>query len=58
MIPGMPPPFSINIISQGKLMYFVDAMLPDMHDSLKIGYTAAQLKWCQNNEPADVESPC
>jgi hypothetical protein len=40
-----------NIISQGKLMYFVDAMLPDMHDSLKIGYTAAQLRWCKNNEP-------
>ncbi len=40
-----------NIISQGKLMYLVDAMLPEMHDSLKIGYTAAQLKWCQNNEP-------
>jgi gliding motility-associated lipoprotein GldB len=40
-----------HIISQGKLMYLVDAMLPEMHDSLKIGYTADQLKWCKNNEP-------
>ncbi len=39
-----------HIIYQGKLMYFVDAMLPEMHDSLKIGFTAKQLKWCQNNE--------
>ena len=28
-----------HIIHHGKLMYFVDAMLPEMHDSLKIGYT-------------------
>jgi gliding motility-associated lipoprotein GldB len=40
-----------HIIHQGKLMYFVDALLPEMHDSLKIGYTAEQLQWCKNNEP-------
>lgn len=40
-----------HIIYQGKLMYFVDAMLPEMHDSLKIGYTAEQLEWCKENEP-------
>ena len=40
-----------HIIYQGKLMYFVDAMLPRMHDSIKIGYSAEQLKWCKNNEP-------
>jgi hypothetical protein len=40
-----------NIVHQGKLMYFVDALLPEMHDSLKIGYTAEQLQWCKNNEP-------
>ncbi|MBN2637269.1 MAG: hypothetical protein JXR61_13435 [Prolixibacteraceae bacterium] len=39
-----------NMIYQGKLMYFVDAMLPDEEDSLKIGYTSEQLKWCKNNE--------
>lgn len=40
-----------HIVHQGKLMYFVDALFPDMHDSLKIGYTAEQLQWCKNNEP-------
>lgn len=40
-----------HIVHQGKLMYLVDAMLPEMHDSLKIGYTAEQLFWCKNNEP-------
>ena len=39
-----------NMIHQGKLMYFVDALLPDMHDSLKIGYTTKQLNWCTINE--------
>jgi hypothetical protein len=39
-----------NMIYQGKLMYFVDALLPETHDSLKIGYTALQLDWCKKNE--------
>lgn len=39
-----------NMIHHGKLMYFVDAMLPEMHDSLKIGYTRLQLDWCKKNE--------
>jgi len=40
-----------NMIHQGKMMYFVDALLPEMHDSLKIGYTKKQLEWCKKNEP-------
>lgn len=39
-----------QMIFQGKMMYCVDAMLPDVHDSLKIGYTAKQLEWCELNE--------
>ncbi len=39
-----------NIIHQGKLMYFVDALLLATHDSLKIGYTTKQLEFCVNNE--------
>ncbi len=39
-----------NMVHYGKLMYFVDAMLPEMHDSLKIGYTSKQLDWCKRNE--------
>jgi gliding motility-associated lipoprotein GldB len=40
-----------NIVYQGKLMYLTDAMLPEMHDTMKIGYTAQQLEWCSKNEP-------
>jgi gliding motility-associated lipoprotein GldB len=39
-----------NMIHKGKLLYFVDALLPEMHDSVKIGYTALQLDWCKKNE--------
>lgn len=39
-----------NMIYQGKLMYFVDALLPEMQDSLKIGYTGLQIDWCKMNE--------
>lgn len=39
-----------NMIHQGKLTYFVDALLPEMHDSLKIGFTKKQLDFCINNE--------
>lgn len=41
-----------NMIQKGKIMYLVDAMLPDVEDSLKIGYSSKQLKWCYNNELA------
>ncbi len=39
-----------RMVYQGMLTYFVDAMYPGMEDSLKIGFTADQLKWCRNNE--------
>jgi gliding motility-associated lipoprotein GldB len=39
-----------GMIHQGKLLYFLDAMMPDGRDSLKIGYTKDQLKWCKDNE--------
>lgn len=39
-----------NMIYQGKVMYFTDAMLPDVPDTLKMGYSLKQLKWCEMNE--------
>ena len=39
-----------HIIYNGKIMYFTDAMLPKMHDSLKIAYSNKQLEWCYDNE--------
>jgi hypothetical protein len=39
-----------HIIHHGKMLYLADAVLPDMHDSLKTGISAAGLEWCENNE--------
>ena len=36
-----------NMIYNGKILYFLDMILPDVADTTKIGYTGAQLKWCQ-----------
>ncbi|MGQ7868060.1 gliding motility lipoprotein GldB [Sunxiuqinia sp. sy24] len=41
-----------NMVYQGTLYYFVDAMMPEVHDTLKIGYTAKQLAFCQTSEAA------
>ena len=40
-----------NMIYQGKLLYFVDAMIPEGPDTLKIGFTNTQLEWCKSHEP-------
>jgi gliding motility-associated lipoprotein GldB len=39
-----------HLIQEGKMMYFVEAMLPELHDTLKIGYTKKQLEFCRKNE--------
>lgn len=39
-----------KMIYNGKIMYFMDRVLPDMADSTKIRYTTAQLKWCNEFE--------
>lgn len=36
-----------KMVYNGKIMYFMDQVLPDVPDTIKIGYTGAQLKWCQ-----------
>jgi hypothetical protein len=38
------------MIYNGKIMYFMDRVLPDMADSTKIRYTTEQLKWCNEFE--------
>ena len=40
-----------KMIYSGKIMYLMDKLLPDASDTLKIGYSGAQLKWCQQFEP-------
>ena len=39
-----------RIIEKGKVMYFLDATLPQVHDTIKIAYTEEQLRWCRDNE--------
>jgi gliding motility-associated lipoprotein GldB len=37
-----------KMVYNGKIMYFMDQIMPDLADTTKIGYTGAQLKWCQD----------
>jgi gliding motility-associated lipoprotein GldB len=39
-----------KMIYNGKIMYFMDKVLPDMADSTKIRYTTQQLQWCHDFE--------
>lgn len=39
-----------HMIFYGKLFYVADALLPDIQDSIKIGYTTKQLQICKENE--------
>ena len=39
-----------QMVEEGKRMYLLDHLLPEAEDTLKTGYTAAQLKGCYDNE--------
>jgi hypothetical protein len=39
-----------NMVYQGKAIYFTKAMCPWVHDSIIMGYSSKQLKWCNENE--------
>jgi len=39
-----------RMIEKGKHLYFLDIILPETADSVKIGYTQNQLVWCRKNE--------
>jgi hypothetical protein len=45
---------SANLLEQmmeaGKQQYFLDKVLPQTPDTIKLGYTKAQLDWCRANE--------
>ena len=38
-----------KMIYNGKILYFMDATMPDVPDSLKIGYTSQQQKWAEGH---------
>ncbi len=39
-----------QMIYEGKLLYFLDMVLPDTPDSLKIGFSQEEINWCQQEE--------
>jgi hypothetical protein len=39
-----------NMLYEGKILYFVNKMLPGINDTLLFGYTPSQLTWCKNNK--------
>jgi hypothetical protein len=43
-------PLVEQMIEKGKQWYMLDKILPDVPDSIKTGYTQAQLNWCESNE--------
>ncbi|MCW5908783.1 MAG: hypothetical protein KIS94_13050 [Chitinophagales bacterium] len=40
------------IIERGKKLYFISYLFPDAPDSMILGYTASQTKWCNESEYA------
>ncbi len=45
--------FLERMIYNGKIMYLMNSVLPDVPDSVIIGYTRKQQKWCETYE-ADI----
>ncbi len=39
-----------NILFEGKLNYFVNAMIPEANEAMIFGFTDEQLEWCKANE--------
>jgi gliding motility-associated lipoprotein GldB len=40
-----------KMIYNGKILYLMDKILPDVADSIKIGYTKKQIDWCNQFQP-------
>jgi gliding motility-associated lipoprotein GldB len=39
-----------KMVYNGKVLYLMDALMPDVADTLKIGYTQKQMEWCKRFE--------
>jgi len=42
--------FLDKMLLEGKVLYFMDAVMPDVHDTIKVVFTESQLEWCRRNE--------
>ena len=40
-----------KMVYNGKILYMMDAVMPDIADSLKIGYTSEQMEWAATYQP-------
>ena len=38
------------MVYNGKVLYLMDELMPDLADSTKIGYTGTQAQWCKDYE--------
>lgn len=45
-----PETFLEYMIQEGKILYFLDSMFPQVSDTLKVPYTASQLEWMEAND--------
>jgi hypothetical protein len=45
-----PLPLIESMINEGKKMYFLECMMPAKNDSIIVGYTNTQVKWCESSE--------
>jgi len=45
--PGSDRTLLAKMVYEGKMMYLMDKIVPDVPDSTKIGYTTKQMQWCQ-----------
>ncbi|MFT4899511.1 MAG: hypothetical protein ACI9U0_001309 [Flavobacteriales bacterium] len=41
-----------NMISLGKVEYFIEAVTPQLHDSIRFQFTTSQMNWCYGHEKA------
>lgn len=39
-----------RMIMEGKILFFLDAIMPGVSDSIKIGYSSAQMEWIEKNQ--------
>lgn len=40
----------IQLVKSGRQQYFLEQVLPETPDSIRFGYTKAQMAWCDDNE--------
>ena len=52
MVPSLGPNGTLldEMLRQGKILYYLDCVMPDVEDSIKIGFASGKVEWCYDNE--------